>query len=169
MKVLKNQSGRKRKQPVSSSGPANSTGTANTAGPSPSSAPSTPSTHTPGDVISMPNLPHSGGSSKAMVLYGSDGTGTTLTSPSNQLVCFFKLLMGVHRSFRSQYELSSIDFWLFCRLIWIDLWKRARLTTTLSLFCPMRMVINGISLGGVWMLVKVSVFSPTQHYSTIKR
>ncbi|CAH2077198.1 unnamed protein product [Thlaspi arvense] len=82
--VLKNQSGRKRKQPVSSSGPANSTGTANTAGPSPSSAPSTPSTHTPGDVISMPNLPHSGGSSKAMILYGTEGAGT-LTSPSNQL------------------------------------------------------------------------------------
>lgn len=52
--VSKNQAGRKRKQPVSSSGPANSSGTANTAGPSPSSAPSTPSTHTPGDAISMP-------------------------------------------------------------------------------------------------------------------
>jgi WD40 repeat protein len=82
--VLKNQSGRKRKQPVSSSGPANSSGTANTAGPSPSSAPSTPSTHTPGDVISMPNLPHSGGSSKSMMMFGTEGTGT-LTSPSNQL------------------------------------------------------------------------------------
>ncbi|KAH0871549.1 hypothetical protein HID58_078571 [Brassica napus] len=80
--VLKNQSGRKRKQPVSSSGPANSTGTANTTGPSPSSAPSTPSTHTPGEV--MPNLPHNGGSSKPMVMFGSDGAGT-LTSPSNQL------------------------------------------------------------------------------------
>uniref|UniRef100_M4F7J0 LisH domain-containing protein n=1 Tax=Brassica campestris TaxID=3711 RepID=M4F7J0_BRACM len=79
---LKNQSGRKRKQPVSSSGPANSTGTANTTGPSPSSAPSTPSTHTPGDVI--PNLPHSGGSSKPMIMFGTDGAGT-LTSPSNQL------------------------------------------------------------------------------------
>ncbi|KAJ4899179.1 Transcriptional corepressor LEUNIG [Raphanus sativus] len=82
--VMKNQSGRKRKQPVSSSGPANSTGTANTTGPSPSSAPSTPSTHTPGDTMSMPNLPHSGGSSKPMIMFGSDGTGT-LTSPSNQL------------------------------------------------------------------------------------
>ncbi|CAN8327009.1 unnamed protein product [Cochlearia groenlandica] len=82
--VLKNPGGRKRKQPVSSSGPANSTGTGNTAGPSPSSAPSTPSTHTPGDVISMPNLPHSGGSSKSMIMFGTDGTGT-LTSPSNQL------------------------------------------------------------------------------------
>ena len=92
LKVLKNQSGRKRKQPVSSSGPANSTGTANTTGPSPSSAPSTPSTHTPGDV--MPNLAHSGGSSKPMIMFGTDGTGT-LTSPSNQLVCFFNLL-GVH-------------------------------------------------------------------------
>jgi len=82
--VSKNQTGRKRKQPVSSSGPANSSGTANTAGPSPSSAPSTPSTHTPGDVISMPALPHSGSSSKPLMMFGADGTGT-LTSPSNQL------------------------------------------------------------------------------------
>ncbi|KAF3505962.1 hypothetical protein F2Q69_00009711 [Brassica cretica] len=81
--VLKNQTGRKRKQPVSSSGPANSTGTANTTGPSPGSAPSTPSTHTPGDAISMPNLPRSG-SSKAITMFGTDGTAT-LTSPSNQL------------------------------------------------------------------------------------
>ncbi|XP_058724833.1 transcriptional corepressor LEUNIG-like isoform X2 [Vicia villosa] len=82
----KNQTGRKRKQPVSSSGPANSSGTANTAGPSPSSAPSTPSgsTHTPGDVISMPSLPHNGSSSKPLMMFGTDGTGT-LTSPSNQL------------------------------------------------------------------------------------
>ncbi|URD72015.1 Transcriptional corepressor LEUNIG [Musa troglodytarum] len=78
-----NQSGRKRKQPVSSSGPANSTGTANTAGPSPSSAPSTPSTHTPGDMISMPQLQHNGGSSKPMIMFG-DGTGA-LTSSANQL------------------------------------------------------------------------------------
>ncbi|WRX33310.1 WD40 repeat - like 10 [Theobroma cacao] len=83
-KVSKNQNGRKRKQPVSSSGPANSSGTANTAGPSPSSAPSTPSTHTPGDVISMPALPHSGSSSKPLMMFGTDGAGT-LTSPSNQL------------------------------------------------------------------------------------
>ncbi|MED6218716.1 hypothetical protein PIB30_029039 [Stylosanthes scabra] len=80
----KNQIGRKRKQPVSSSGPANSTGTANTTGPSPSSAPSTPSTHTPGDVISMPSMPHSGTSSKPLMMFSNDGTGT-LTSPSNQL------------------------------------------------------------------------------------
>ncbi|XP_004138746.1 transcriptional corepressor LEUNIG isoform X2 [Cucumis sativus] len=83
--VSKNQTGRKRKQPVSSSGPANSSGTANTAGPSPSSAPSTPSTHTPGDAISMPALPHSGSSSKPLtMMFNSDGTGT-FTSPSNQL------------------------------------------------------------------------------------
>ncbi|XWS27175.1 hypothetical protein CRYUN_Cryun26dG0092500 [Craigia yunnanensis] len=82
--VSKNQNGRKRKQPVSSSGPGNSSGTANTAGPSPSSAPSTPSTHTPGDVISMPTLPHSGSSSKPLMMFGADGAGT-LTSPSNQL------------------------------------------------------------------------------------
>lgn len=90
-KGSKNQTGRKRKQPVSSSGPANSSGTANTAGPSPSSAPSTPSTHTPGDVISMPALPHSGSTSKPLMMFGADGTGT-LTSPSNQLVSkFFNL------------------------------------------------------------------------------
>ena len=83
--VSKSQTGRKRKQPVSSSGPANSSGTANTAGPSPSSAPSTPSTHTPGDAISMPALPHSGSSSKPLIMFSSDGTGT-FTSPSNQLV-----------------------------------------------------------------------------------
>ncbi|KAK1281917.1 Transcriptional corepressor LEUNIG [Acorus calamus] len=75
---------RKRKQPGTSSGPANSSGTANTAGPSPSSAPSTPSTHTPGDVISMPSLQHSGNSSKPLIMFGGDGSGT-LTSPSNQL------------------------------------------------------------------------------------
>ncbi|THU64949.1 hypothetical protein C4D60_Mb01t31900 [Musa balbisiana] len=78
-----NQSGRKRKQPVSSSGPANSTGTANTTGPSPSSAPSTPSTHTPGDMISMTQLQHNGGSSKPMIMFG-DATGA-LTSSANQL------------------------------------------------------------------------------------
>ncbi|KAJ8497715.1 hypothetical protein OPV22_008267 [Ensete ventricosum] len=78
-----NQSGRKRKQPVSSSGPANSSGTANTTGPSPSSAPSTPSTHTPGDVMSMTQLQHNGSSSKPLIMFG-DGTGT-LASPTNQL------------------------------------------------------------------------------------
>ncbi|KAE8708311.1 Peroxisome bioproteinsis protein 19-2 [Hibiscus syriacus] len=82
--VLKNQNGRKRKQPVPSSGPANRLGTANIAGPSPSSAPSTPSTHAPGDVISMPTLPHSGSSSKPIIMFGADGADT-LASPSNQL------------------------------------------------------------------------------------
>ncbi|RYQ94613.1 hypothetical protein Ahy_B08g089550 isoform C [Arachis hypogaea] len=76
----KNQIGRKRKQPVSSSGPANSTGTANTTGPSPSSAPSTPSTHTPVDMPSMTGTT----SSKPLMMFSTDGTGT-LTSPSNQL------------------------------------------------------------------------------------
>jgi WD40 repeat protein len=84
----KTQTGRKRKQPVmSSSGPANSSGTANTAGPSPSSAPSTPSTHTPGDVISMPhnNNINNGISSKPpLMMFVSDGTGS-LTSPPNPL------------------------------------------------------------------------------------
>nr|GMD28694.1 transcriptional corepressor LEUNIG-like isoform X1 [Ipomoea batatas]GME16998.1 transcriptional corepressor LEUNIG-like isoform X1 [Ipomoea batatas] len=80
----KSQNGRKRKQPVSSSGPANSSGTANTAGPSPSSAPSTPSTQTPGDVMSIPALQQSGNSSKPLVMFGTDNNGT-LTSSSNQL------------------------------------------------------------------------------------
>ncbi|KAG2718602.1 hypothetical protein I3760_03G227700 [Carya illinoinensis] len=79
----KSEIGRKRKQPASSSGPANSSGTANTTGPSPSS-PSSPSTHTPGDMISMPSLPHNGGSSKSLLMFGSDGMGS-LMSASNQL------------------------------------------------------------------------------------
>ncbi|KAJ0741018.1 putative transcription factor WD40-like family [Helianthus annuus] len=57
---------------------------ANTAGPSPSSAPSTPSTHTPGDVISMPALPHNDNTSKPLMMFWPDGP-TTLSSPSNQL------------------------------------------------------------------------------------
>nr|GLL46791.1 transcriptional corepressor LEUNIG-like isoform X4 [Ipomoea trifida] len=84
IKGPKSQNGRKRKQPVSSSGPANSSGTANTAGPSPSSAPSTPSTQTPGDVMSIPALQQSGNSSKPLVMFGTDNNGT-LTSSSNQL------------------------------------------------------------------------------------
>ncbi|KAH9558982.1 hypothetical protein CY35_06G035600 [Sphagnum magellanicum] len=76
---------RKRKQVANSSGPANSTGTANTTGPSPNSAPSTPSTHTPGDVMSMAGaLQHNSSISKPLLMYGTDGT-TTLASPSNQL------------------------------------------------------------------------------------
>uniref|UniRef100_A0A803MQ68 Transcriptional corepressor LEUNIG n=1 Tax=Chenopodium quinoa TaxID=63459 RepID=A0A803MQ68_CHEQI len=80
----KGQIGRKRKQQPNSSGPANSSGTANTAGPSPGSAPSTPSAHTPGDVMSMPNLPHNGCSSKPSLVFGSDSVGT-LTSAPNQM------------------------------------------------------------------------------------
>ncbi|KAI4376325.1 hypothetical protein MLD38_014102 [Melastoma candidum] len=82
--VPKNQPGRKRKQPVPSSGPANSSGTGNTAGPSASSAPSTPSTHTPGDVMSMPGLAQSGNSSKPLIVFGSDTAGS-LGSPCDQL------------------------------------------------------------------------------------
>uniref|UniRef100_A0A0A9ALM0 Transcriptional corepressor LEUNIG n=1 Tax=Arundo donax TaxID=35708 RepID=A0A0A9ALM0_ARUDO len=78
------QASKKRKKPVSSSGRANSSGTGNTAGPSPSSAPSTPSTHTPGDAISMPQLQYNGGPSKPLMMFGSDGTGS-LTSPANPL------------------------------------------------------------------------------------
>ncbi|XWS26919.1 hypothetical protein CRYUN_Cryun26dG0071500 [Craigia yunnanensis] len=79
----KNQVGRKRKQPGSSSGLVNSSGTANTTGPSPSS-PSSPSTHTPGDAISIPTLPHNSGSSKSLLMFGSDGLGS-LSSAPNQL------------------------------------------------------------------------------------
>lgn len=68
----KNQTGREGRQPVSFSGPFNSTGT-------------TPSTHTPGDVMSMSALPRSGSSSKPVMIFGVDIT-STLTSPSNQLV-----------------------------------------------------------------------------------
>lgn len=90
LKASKNQNGRKRKQPVSSSGPANSSGTGNTAGPSPGSAPSTPSTHTPGEM-SMPTLPHSGSSSKPLMMFGTDNP-SALTSSSNQLVRIISLL-----------------------------------------------------------------------------
>ncbi|XVE98242.1 hypothetical protein REPUB_Repub03eG0088800 [Reevesia pubescens] len=78
----KNQVGRKRKQPGSSSGPVNSSGTANTTGPSPSS-PSSPSTHT-ADAVSVPTLPHNSGSSKSLLMFASDGLGS-LTSAPNQL------------------------------------------------------------------------------------
>ncbi|PPD93519.1 hypothetical protein GOBAR_DD09548 [Gossypium barbadense] len=89
LKASKNQVGRKRKQPGSSSGPVNSSGTANTTGPAPSS-PSSPSTHTPGDAISMPTLPHNSGSSKSLLMFGSDGLGS-LTSASNQLLTFMEV------------------------------------------------------------------------------
>lgn len=83
---------------MSSSGPANSTGTANTAGPSPSSAPSTPSTQTPGDVMSMPAVPHNNSSSsKPIMMFSGDGAGT-LTSPSNQLVMYHLLEESVVKS-----------------------------------------------------------------------
>ncbi|XP_024315327.1 transcriptional corepressor LEUNIG isoform X2 [Brachypodium distachyon] len=78
------QTTKKRKKPGSSSGRANSSGTANTAGPSPSSAPSTPSTHTPGDAMPVPQLQQNGVSAKPLVMFGSDGTGS-LTSTANPL------------------------------------------------------------------------------------
>ncbi|KAM7275681.1 hypothetical protein ACFE04_017547 [Oxalis oulophora] len=78
----KSKTGRKRKQPHSSSGPTNSSGTVNTTGPSPSS-PSSHSTHTQGDVMSKA-LQHNGGSSKSLLMFGSDGLGS-LTSASNKM------------------------------------------------------------------------------------
>ncbi|XP_014754915.1 transcriptional corepressor LEUNIG isoform X1 [Brachypodium distachyon] len=83
--VSKNQNGRKRKQPISSSGPANSSGTMNTTGPSPSSIPSTPSTDTPGDTMSMPLIHNNASISKAVVVFGADTPGTR-ESPANQIV-----------------------------------------------------------------------------------
>lgn len=83
--ISKGQNGRKRKQPRSSSGPVNSSGTTNTTSPSPSSAPLTPSTHTPGDVMSITvALQNSGNSSKTLIKYRDDGFGA-LDSPSNPL------------------------------------------------------------------------------------
>ncbi|KAM3330975.1 hypothetical protein ACQJBY_027210 [Aegilops geniculata] len=78
------QSTKKRKKPGSSSGRDNSSGTGNTAGPSPGSAPSTPSTHTPGDPMPVPQLQQNGVSAKPLVMFGSDGTGS-LTSTANPL------------------------------------------------------------------------------------
>ncbi|VAH58273.1 unnamed protein product [Triticum turgidum subsp. durum] len=91
MKASKNQNGRKRKQPISSSGPANSSGTMNTTGPCPSSAPSTPSTDTPGDTISMPPMHHNASISKALVVFGSDAPGTR-ESPTNQIADMDRLV-----------------------------------------------------------------------------
>ncbi|KAL5990416.1 hypothetical protein ACLOJK_011316 [Asimina triloba] len=74
----------KKRRPPSSSGPANSTGTGNTVGPS-NSAPSTPSTHTPGDGVSVAaNLPHVNSMTKSSMMYVPDGTAG-LASSSNQL------------------------------------------------------------------------------------
>ncbi|KAJ7957724.1 Transcriptional corepressor LEUNIG [Quillaja saponaria] len=78
------QNNRKRKGP-SSSGAANSTGTGNTLGPSPNSQPSTPSTHTPGDGVTIANnLQNVSGVSKNFMMYGADGAGG-LASSTNQL------------------------------------------------------------------------------------
>ncbi|MQM01692.1 hypothetical protein Taro_034447 [Colocasia esculenta] len=77
------QNNRKRKQPTSS-GAANSTGTGNTVGPS-NSPPSTPSTHTPGDGVTLTgNLQHANNRPKSLMMYGTDGTAT-LASSSNHL------------------------------------------------------------------------------------
>ncbi|CAL0303083.1 unnamed protein product [Lupinus luteus] len=78
------QNNRKRRGPTSS-GAANSTGTGNTLGPS-NSQPSTPSTHTPGEGVSMAgNLQNVAGVSKGLIMYGTDGAGG-LASSTNQLL-----------------------------------------------------------------------------------
>ncbi|CAI8602014.1 unnamed protein product [Vicia faba] len=77
------QNNRKRKGPTSS-GAANSTGTGNTLGPS-NSQPSTPSTHTPGDGVTMAgNLQNVAGVSKGLMMFGTEGAGG-LASSTNQL------------------------------------------------------------------------------------
>ncbi|TVU21572.1 hypothetical protein EJB05_31218 [Eragrostis curvula] len=81
----KKQSGRKRKQRTTASGPADSSGTANTTGPSPSSSPSTPYAHSPEDTVSTPSLHHNASLSKALVVYGADAPGS-IGSPTSQLV-----------------------------------------------------------------------------------
>nr|XP_007154930.1 hypothetical protein PHAVU_003G159500g [Phaseolus vulgaris]ESW26924.1 hypothetical protein PHAVU_003G159500g [Phaseolus vulgaris] len=81
---------RKRKS-ASSSGPGISSGTANTTGPpasspasSPDSSPSTPSTQTPGEMITVSTLQQNAPSSKSAFVFGTDGLGS-LTSSQNQL------------------------------------------------------------------------------------
>ncbi|XP_035817502.1 transcriptional corepressor LEUNIG isoform X4 [Zea mays] len=83
--VSKNRNGRKRKHPISSSGPANSSGTTNTAGASPSSTPSTLSAHSPGETISTPLQHQNASSCTTLVVYGSEGP-VPIGSPTNQLV-----------------------------------------------------------------------------------
>ncbi|XP_027918066.1 transcriptional corepressor LEUNIG-like isoform X2 [Vigna unguiculata] len=73
---------RKRKS-ASSSGPGNSSGTTNTTGP-PASSPSTPSTQTPGEMITVSTLQQNAPSSKSSFMFGTDGLGS-LTSSQNQL------------------------------------------------------------------------------------
>ncbi|OIW01395.1 hypothetical protein TanjilG_02551 [Lupinus angustifolius] len=83
MQSTSSKNNRKRKGPTSS-GAANSTGTGNTLGPS-NSQPSTPSTHTPGEGVTMPgNLQNVAGVSKGLIMYGTDGAGG-LASSTNQL------------------------------------------------------------------------------------
>nr|KYP55670.1 Transcriptional corepressor LEUNIG [Cajanus cajan] len=65
---------RKRKS-ASSSGPANSSGTANTTGP-PASSPSTPSTQTPGEMMTVSTLQNNVPSSKSSFMFGTDSLGT---------------------------------------------------------------------------------------------
>ncbi|KAK7347449.1 hypothetical protein VNO80_21979 [Phaseolus coccineus] len=74
--------GRKRKS-ASSSGPGISSGTANTTGP-PASSPSTPSTQTPGEMITVSTPQQNAPSSKSAFMFGTDGLGS-LTSSQNQL------------------------------------------------------------------------------------
>lgn len=62
----------------------------------------------------MPTLPHSGGSSKPLMMFGTDATGI-LTSPSNQLVSEFLITVS--------YIWKGI--WEFCAriLIGIPFWQ----------------------------------------------
>jgi hypothetical protein len=95
--ISKNQNGRKRKHPISSSGPANSSGTTNTAGASPSSTPSTPSAHSPGETISTPLQHQNASSCTALVAHGSEGLVLPIGSPANQLVSCSMLVHSLVR------------------------------------------------------------------------
>lgn len=94
--VSKNRNGRKRKHPISSSGPANSSGTTNTAGASPSSTPSTLSAHSPGETISTPLQHQNASSCTTLVVYGSEGP-VPIGSPTNQLVSCSMLVHSLVR------------------------------------------------------------------------
>ena len=119
------QTTKKRKKPGSSSGRANSSGTANTAGPSPSSAPSTPSTHTPGDPMPVPQLQQNGVSAKPLVMFGSDGAGS-LTSTANPLVSiYFDVNLFLDRYFVLFCFGSMITKKLHYRVMWTICWKKA--------------------------------------------
>lgn len=64
--------------------------------------------------MSMPTLPNKGGSSKSLLMFGSDGLGS-LTSAPNQLVC--NALITIFLSFLVYFDgLIEGSFVIFCSL-----------------------------------------------------